>query len=355
MEVDHQWQQESRDSMSTARSPDSPALILWSANGTRHREIDSMYEPMKSTLIAGVREYAGRRHFRFSHAIVHDNGIPQISHVANRGDMFIWLGEAGRNTVPWRNLRRRGVFSIYFQTEAWDNSCALYARDVDEMWDYSFHNIEECRNSNSTFSTKQNNTPPTLRWVPVAALHAKHQAGHPQQSPPLFFLGTVARAKSFARYWCIRHLLESLGHGRLKIRDNVWTEDEYAHLIQTHDIFLNIHKSCGDARSPLESFRLGKILNAGGIIISERAHPEDEKAYDGLVTFANVTGRANVTGIATAYWHVANLTSAERATLASERQRMFRDRFAPRRIFARAGIYELFDRHFDHSNRSSLR
>lgn len=86
-----------------------------------------------------------------------------------------------------------------------------------------------------------------------------------------------------------------------------------------------------------------KILNAGGLVISERAYPKDENAYAGLLTFANIT-RDNLTGIAIAYRQIANLSYAERKALAAERHRIFGDRFAPARIFKRAAIYELFDK-----------
>jgi hypothetical protein len=125
-------------------------------------------------------------------------------------------------------------------------------------------------------------------------------------------------------------------------RDDVWTEAEYAQLLQQHDIFLNIHKGCGDPHNPI-TFRVTKILNAGGLVISERAYPKDENAYAGLLTFANIT-RDNLTGIAVAYRQIANLSSAERKALAAERHRIFGDRFAPARIFKRAAIYELFDK-----------
>lgn len=129
---------------------------------------------------------------------------------------------------------------------------------------------------------------------------------------------------------------------RVYKRDDVWTEAEYARLLRDHDIFLNIHKGCGDPHNPV-TFRVTKILNAGGIIVSERAHPLDEEAYAGLVSFVNIT-QSNLSGIAREYLRIASLSASERAELADERQRSFRQRFSPSGIFERAGLYELFDR-----------
>jgi hypothetical protein len=319
-----------------ASTPDAPALIIWSARGVRRHNLKlaSIYEPVVSTLVAGVQQYAGLSNIRFSYASVTAEEIANASKITRRGDFFIWVGEAGRRYVPWANLRRRKVFSVFYQTEPL-HECAFRSDVVDEIWDFSWHTIDVCRRSLQA---------PVQRWVPLGALPVKHSVGHPQLPPPLFFLGSFSRNMGYiARYWCIRHLAspDLLGNHGLYRRDDVWTEAEYAQLLQQHDIFLNIHKGC-DPHNPI-TFRVTKILNAGGLVISERAYPKDENAYAGLLTFANIT-RDNLTGIAIAYRQIANLSSAERKALAAERHRIFGDRFAPARIFKRAAIYELFDK-----------
>lgn len=58
------------------------------------------------------------------------------------GDVFVWVGQLGQIEVPWQSLQARGVFTVYYQTEPREG-CDLHGPDgIDEVWDYSWHNIE---------------------------------------------------------------------------------------------------------------------------------------------------------------------------------------------------------------------
>jgi len=59
-----------------------------------------------------------------------------------KGDVFVWVGQLGQIEIPWKQLQARGVFTIYYQTEPRE-ACDLHRSDgIDEVWDYSWHNIE---------------------------------------------------------------------------------------------------------------------------------------------------------------------------------------------------------------------
>lgn len=57
-------------------------------------------------------------------------------HRVRRGEMLIWVGNPGRVEVPWRYLRDKGVYSVYYQSEprtgGRDAPCHLNASVVDE-------------------------------------------------------------------------------------------------------------------------------------------------------------------------------------------------------------------------------
>lgn len=58
------------------------------------------------------------------------------------GDVFVWVGQLGQIQIPWKSLQARGVFTVYYQTEPREG-CDLHGPDgIDEVWDYSWHNIE---------------------------------------------------------------------------------------------------------------------------------------------------------------------------------------------------------------------
>lgn len=59
-----------------------------------------------------------------------------------KGDVFVWVGQLGQIEIPWKQMQARGVFTIYYQTEPRE-ACDLHRADgIDEVWDYSWHNIE---------------------------------------------------------------------------------------------------------------------------------------------------------------------------------------------------------------------
>ena len=77
-----------------------------------------------------------------------------------------------------------------------------------------------------------------------------------------------------------------------------------------------------------------QLLSAARLVASQRAHPLDEAAYAGLVTFVPLDQ------IAATHRAWANMTSQSRAARQLEVWELFRKRFAPPRLFADAGIYE---------------
>ena len=63
---------------------------------------------------------------------------------------------------------------------------------------------------------------------------------------------------------------------------SVWNVSAFAALMRHRQVFLNLHKGCGDAHQPLEAFRVAQILSAGvGLILSEPAYPRDAAEYEG--------------------------------------------------------------------------
>ena len=96
----------------------------------------------------------------------------------------------------------------------------------------------------------------------------------------------------------------------------------------SHEVFLNLHKFCGE-RHPV-TFRNAVLLNEGKLLLSERAHCQDELEYDGMISFHDVGSLPSA--------YEAILASDWRTTQAAARRR-FASRFAPPALFRRAAIY----------------
>ena len=208
---------------------------------------------------------------------------------------------------------------------------------------------------------------PLLRYVPPGYLavslghaHAKHAVSADlSAAPPLLFFGAVHEGRAS----CFQSLLDALGN-QLRSTYDVWTDSRFdevglrpARVLRTphdvcvhgpnvltsfiavarlqsqtmrqYDLFVNLHKGCGK-RMPV-TFRNAVLLNSAKLIVSDRCHPRDEEMYAGLITFAEL----------------GEIPDSYRALLAGNRTERqvrahagFRERFAPRRLFERAGIYQ---------------
>ena len=100
-------------------------------------------------------------------------------------------------------------------------------------------------------------------------------------------------------------------------------------------IFVNLHKGCGEAHNPI-TFRVPKLLNAERLVLSERAHPLDEKEFAGIVSFYD-----GLPALATAFEQLTRDGSWQ--AKAREAAARFRVRFAPQRVLRRAGVLELLN------------
>ena len=212
---------------------------------------------------------------------------------------------------------------------------------LDEVWDYSAANVEACASPGRRV---------IWRHVPVGHVSATstgHDATSSAGSPKderLLFLGNPAVSRE--RRACYASLKRLLPRRSLRYTTRTWDEVKLGELLRKHAFFVNIHKSCGDALSPMEGFRMASLLSAGGLVISERSHPRDELEYRSLVTFAD-----NMSQIAQIYLRQLEqhrrrpadpgsgaLDGAALAARAAARRKRFARRFDARRVLRRAGV-----------------
>ena len=81
------------------------------------------------------------------------------------GHAIILVGSFYTRFVPFSKLKKKGVYTILYQTEPWyrtsQQRCALFSDSAHELWDYSWRNIDNC---------KQSSASPRLRFVPPGFL-----------------------------------------------------------------------------------------------------------------------------------------------------------------------------------------
>lgn len=212
------------------------------------------------------------------------------------------------------------------------------------MWDFSLSNVQAC---NGTANA------PRMRYVPLGFLddtprmnyHNLSRAEKQTDESMLLFLGEVA----YGREQCWQQLGElSLAGGetmasRMQTVEYVWNHKSFQSLLEDATrglpLWLNVHKGCGgeDAAKwhdlkPI-TWRNPKLLNAGGLIISERCDPADEAEFDGMMSFVD-----GMEGVRDEFERLRGLHAEQRAQLAWTRREAFRQKFDVPSIFDRAGV-----------------
>ena len=239
------------------------------------------------------------------HSVSIDN-VVNVSEIPYNST-FIWVGVYNVQQVPWKQIRARGAKTVYYQTERVD-SCALTKSNVDEIWDYAWYNIEQCKGKRDA---------PVLRYVPIA-----RQLWVPTLIPDLTAKTLEFSGKSQFRGGCFKTVDK---RWNMTAEYGIWNEQSMRRFLhKSHGVFLNLHKNCANG-GPLESFRTSLILSAGGVIVSSRCHGLDEKMYEGFILF------------------VDNIEKIEFEDVAHHLQRRnmssFYERFDANVIFRSAGIH----------------
>ena len=289
------------------------------------------------------------------------------------GDVFVWVGAANmewaesKHVAPFVNmvlfnLTRLGVLTVYYSTEANEHHpCDEKRRlPVREIWEYTRKNAICCPDEPTRVRVRY--VPPGFSGRRVVA------ASHLQPTAPLTlaFFGSASSVYD-ERKACLEHITRGLvvglpnslpascvataclrkcgkHHCPLKTLHRIDTEVAWNNSLAAHSVFLNVHKACEwgaerrDSYLPstasCESFRLADLLSSGAEIVSEHCHPADEREYYGLVTFLPIP---KVSTAVLAAWAERD-KAHERAHM---RMTEFKTRFAPVRIFERAGITTL--------------
>jgi len=223
----------------------------------------------------------------------------------------------------FNSLRSSGVLIVYYNTDA-AFECPLTSADpVDELWDFSYHNIDNCQ--------EQGNGPATIRYVPPGALSGSPLAGSGGAKGSLLHLGHA--------WWrtCWLELYNNMP-GELSYESSAWTETAFIGILKHHNIFLNLHKGdCKWERNPFAAVRASRLLSAGAILISEYSYSKDQQEFAGLVDFVNFDA------IPATY---ANYFAEDPVTyenLRNSRRSAYLTKFGPSTLFTNAGIYDMMN------------
>jgi hypothetical protein len=333
---------------------------MWLANGSSglrilvrtnaRARLAFMYSPAVLTLRTAFERFARSKP---AGAIVIDQKCPTdvdpydveaCTASLRRGDLFVWVGAYARD-VPWKQLRARGVRTMYYRTEAaeacLDNDPRAEASDEapiapDETWEYTWTNVHNASTCPHVASL------PTSRFLPPGAVETPRVRRKRSAVPtpaPIFFVGQSWLGPT--RGACLSQLERELPPNTLRRESAAWTAEMFRKLIKYSRItaVVNIHKHCSDASQPLETFRVAAMCNYGVLVLSEHSDPRDEAAYAGLVLFAPVRDLS----VAYRRW-IAPLSTDELIGRINATMAEFAARFDPTLLFRRAGVDQLLER-----------
>merc|ERR1719323_1284030 len=173
----------------------------------------------------------------------------------------------------FEKLRKSHGMVVYYNTDA-AYECPLTSADpVDELWDFSYHNIDNCQ--------EQGNGPATIRYVPPGFLSGSPTTAAGGAKGSLMHMGHA--------WWrtCWLELYNKMP-GELAFESSAWTEPAMIGILKHHNIFVNLHKGdCRWERNPFAAVRASRLLSAGAILISEKAYSKDQDEFAGLVDFVD--------------------------------------------------------------------
>ena len=335
-------------------------------------ELEYMYEPVTNTVLTGLRAKLHSHEIRELRTIIGQHGQTRDPNFPLRmqpeellagralraGDVFLWVGASGHDQVPWRALRGMGLYTctIYYQSEP-VRSCSLSRAEVDEIWDFSWSNIDSCVDNSRMPAC---DAPPVRRYVPLvpsdnpmALQYLSDPADSmPDPAPSLVFFGAPV-----FRQACLDFLSRRL-KTRIIVQNKIWTAAAFEHWLasfETPPIFLNLHKGCQvpsarsskGSREPI-TWRNPKLIGRGLLVISEPAYPKDEAEFEGLIDFAPLPA------LVERFHQMQAMSGAFRRKLALSRLHNFRLRFNASGVFARAGIYALLRHHRAHTRECTV-
>lgn len=300
------------------QEPNRPVrrVLLWQGERVDGK-LSFIYWPVMSTLLEGFRHANVRVQAGVGFTLEWD----WLVHNLTRGDVFIWVGINGVRSQPWVGLRNRGVKRVWYQTEPTHQYVVTRVK-VDEVWDFSHHNME---------AANRRAAPPKTRFIPPGFLQGvlgedEGAENATRGSDALLFLGSVASESKRAVCWTA--LKGALGDS-LAQTYSAWNISALRDLLRRHHYFLNLHKGCETGHAPV-TFRASWLLSAGKLVLSDHADSRDEKEYAGLISFVSQHA------LPAAY---RKLRAQPRASLQAAILNGFRERFAPRALFARANVY----------------
>lgn len=316
-------------------------ILIW--NGERHDgHLSYMYHPVVWTLTEALEE-SGCCNVTAGSGFGDLGLFRGATLLLEKGDAFIFVGSASYNQAPWKELRARGVRLVYYNTEPLGCKQGIIPWPIDEWWDYSWANIDQCvatrkfqagsRSGSSDVVVARFFPPGLLKGSPLCRNFGREGYG-----AGWAMLGRADASR--ARLGCFVQASTGLRRGNDFFEiSHVWSNKSFRNLVESRRgplIFLSFHKNCGQRHAPFEALRASLLLSAGAILVSEWSYQKDMREYKGIVTFAPV-GNALKYAASTPL----RMAASERKRQAGEAHTAFRRRFNPRQLLEKASIWWL--------------
>lgn len=313
-------------------STGKPVITVW----ITERADASLVEPVVATLMAGFRSAPNRKAFALNRVTGGAGRFNTLVSSSKRGDVLVWVDNNDGARYDLRPIRSLGVHVVWYQTKPTDDgSCAVTKDEVEEIWDYSWKNIDDCRNAAprelSSFGASD---APKTRYVPVGAVpDAPKLPAHQELSEGPAALGLMHGGRAIALDFLRAQLssgvsrVDSVGGLELSSRKAFQKYLETSHL----GIFATLLPETAGPRPT--TWNNSRLLNARGLVLSEPSYWKDEREYVGMVDFVPLSQ------MGTAFETLAASAAEEREQLREERHGLFTRRFDPSAIFERAGIH----------------
>jgi len=315
--------------------PEPSSTDVWVFDMNR-RPVNGMYHPLYYTLVEGfsaMGKGVNLAQFRGANLLETVNA----SLAAGRPQMVIavaWWFALPETKAQLEALGRTpGCHVVLYQTEppgAGERlSPAVIAEDIKrynakEVWDYSRSNLACCYPAGTGAS---------FRFVPPGAAAAL------DLGVDLEAAGRVESRMAFVGQWRYRSGPTKQLYGKalgdsFEAHDNIWGPDALRQHLSQYPVQVNLHKSddAVTATMPMESFRLSLLLMNKACVISSHVSPVDQEVWKDVVHIAPPGEMVRV---------FAEVQQDVRGCQ-MKGYKLFKQRFAPKRLFEDAGVYDVW-------------
>ncbi|KAJ1631928.1 hypothetical protein T492DRAFT_838800 [Pavlovales sp. CCMP2436] len=194
--------------------------------------LDFMYEPIWSTLRAGFEAAPSRSQFNlvFAKCTTVQHSDVMLAKL-QPGDFFLWVALSHVRLVNWKQLKSRGVYTVYYRSELIER-CVRQSAGIVETWEYTHVNAMKQR----ALACNRSGDAAILRYLPPGYISVTQPLLRTVEEP----LGEIAFIGYFQRrrHACAARIVANHSNEISIVRRTAWDDKSFTSLMARNLVHL---------------------------------------------------------------------------------------------------------------------